>query len=84
MPIERAVPSMMRTAASTLPALRSGILVRAISSTWGGFASDTSHSDERPMVYTTTILLLLIVMALNLVAIVVRNRLRRRYQTSAF
>src|SRR5262245_39181841 len=38
----------------------------------------------KPMVATTTILLLLIVVALNFAAIVVRNRLRRRYQTSAF
>ena len=36
------------------------------------------------MVYTTTILLLAIVVLLNLTAIVVRNRLRKRYQTSAF
>jgi phosphate transport system permease protein len=36
------------------------------------------------MVYTTTIFLLMIVVALNFTAIVVRNRLRRRYQTSAF
>ena len=33
---------------------------------------------------TTTILLLAIVVLLNLTAIVVRNRLRRKYQTSAF
>jgi phosphate transport system permease protein len=36
------------------------------------------------MVYTTTILLLAVVIALNLTAIVVRNKLRRKYQTSAF
>ena len=34
MPIDRAVPSTMRIAASRLAALRSGILVLAISSTW--------------------------------------------------
>jgi phosphate transport system permease protein len=38
----------------------------------------------KPMVYATTLLLLLIVIALNVTAVVVRNRLRRRYQTSAF
>jgi ABC-type phosphate transport system permease subunit len=36
------------------------------------------------MVYATAILLLAIVVALNLTAIVVRNQLRKRYQTSAF
>jgi phosphate transport system permease protein len=38
----------------------------------------------KPMVYTTTIFLLMIVVALNFTAIVVRNRLRRKFQTSAF
>jgi phosphate transport system permease protein len=38
----------------------------------------------KPMVYATTILLLVIVVALNLTAIIVRNHLRKRYQTSAF
>ena len=37
-----------------------------------------------PMVYSTTILLLLIVVALNLTAILVRNYLRRRLFSSAF
>jgi phosphate transport system permease protein len=37
-----------------------------------------------PMVYATSILLLIIVLALNLTAIVVRSRLRRKYVTSAF
>ena len=37
-----------------------------------------------PMVYATAILLLIIVMLLNLTAIVVRSRLRRKYMTSAF
>jgi phosphate transport system permease protein len=37
-----------------------------------------------PMVYSTTILLLLIVVALNLTAILVRNHLRRRLFSSAF
>jgi phosphate transport system permease protein len=34
----------------------------------------------KPMVYATTLLLLLLVMTLNAVAIVVRNRMRRRYR----
>ena len=38
----------------------------------------------KPMVYTTTIFLLLIVVLLNLTAIVVRNRLREKYKTGAF
>ncbi len=37
-----------------------------------------------PMVYATSILLLIIVVLLNLTAIVVRNRLRKKYLTSAF
>ncbi len=48
-----------------------------------GFQSPNVEA-AKPMVYTTTILLLLIVVALNLTAILVRNRLRRKYQTSAF
>jgi phosphate transport system permease protein len=37
-----------------------------------------------PMVYTTTILLLVIVVALNLTAIVIRNTLRKKLKTSTF
>jgi len=37
-----------------------------------------------PMVYATTILLLLVVVFLNLTAILVRNRLRRRLHSAAF
>jgi phosphate transport system permease protein len=48
-----------------------------------GFQSPNVEA-AKPMVYTTTILLLLVVVALNLTAIVVRNHLRRKYQTSAF
>lgn len=48
-----------------------------------GFQSPNVEA-AKPMVYATAILLLVIVVALNLTAIVVRNRLRRRYQTSAF
>ena len=48
-----------------------------------GFQSPNVEA-AKPMVYATAVLLLLIVVLLNLTAIVVRNRLRRRYQTSAF
>ncbi len=48
-----------------------------------GFQSPNVEA-AKPMVYTTTILLLLIVVLLNLAAIVVRNRLREKYKTSAF
>ena len=48
-----------------------------------GFQSPNVEA-AKPMVYATAILLLLIVVLLNLTAIVVRNRLRRKYQTSAF
>jgi phosphate transport system permease protein len=48
-----------------------------------GFQSPNVEA-AKPMVYTTTIFLLAIVMLLNLTAIVVRNRLRRKYQTGAF
>ena len=48
-----------------------------------GFQSPNVEA-AKPMVYTTTILLLLVVISLNLTAIVVRNHLRRKYQASAF
>ena len=48
-----------------------------------GFQSPNVEA-AKPMVYATALLLLAIVVLLNLTAIVVRNRLRRRYQTSAF
>ena len=48
-----------------------------------GFQSPNVEA-AKPMVYATSILLLVIVVLLNLTAIIVRNRLRRRYQTSAF
>jgi phosphate transport system permease protein len=48
-----------------------------------GFQSPNVEA-AKPMVYTTTIFLLVIVVLLNLTAIVVRNKLRRKYQTSAF
>jgi phosphate transport system permease protein len=48
-----------------------------------GFQSPNVEA-AKPMVYATSILLLLIVVLLNLTAIVVRGRMRRKYQTSAF
>jgi len=48
-----------------------------------GFQSPNVEA-AKPMVYSTTILLLGIVVLLNLTAILVRNRLRLKYQTSAF
>ena len=48
-----------------------------------GFQSPNVEA-ARPMVYTTALLLLLIAFALNLTAIVVRNKLRRRYASAAF
>ena len=48
-----------------------------------GFQSPNVEA-AKPMVYATAILLLVIVLLLNLTAIVVRSRLRRRYQSSAF
>jgi len=48
-----------------------------------GFQSPNVEA-AKPMVYTTTIFLLAIVVLLNLTAILVRNQLRKRYQTGAF
>jgi phosphate transport system permease protein len=48
-----------------------------------GFQSPNVEA-AKPMVYTTTIFLLVIVVLLNLTAIVVRNRLRDKYKTGAF
>ena len=48
-----------------------------------GFQSPNVEA-AMPMVYATAVLLLVIVILLNLTAIVVRNRLRKKYQTSAF
>jgi phosphate transport system permease protein len=46
-----------------------------------GFQSPNVDA-ARPMVYTTTILLLVLVVALNLSAIIIRNRLRKKLRTS--
>jgi phosphate transport system permease protein len=48
-----------------------------------GFQSPNVEA-AKPMVYATAVLLLLIVVLLNLTAIIVRNKLRKKYATSAF
>jgi phosphate transport system permease protein len=48
-----------------------------------GFQSPNVEA-AKPMVYTTAIFLLAVVVLLNATAMIVRNRLRRRYQTGAF
>jgi phosphate transport system permease protein len=48
-----------------------------------GFQSPNVEA-AKPMVYTTTIFLLVIVVLLNLTAILVRNKLREKYKTGAF
>jgi phosphate transport system permease protein len=48
-----------------------------------GFQSPDSDA-ARPMVFATTLLLILLVVALNLGAIWIRNRLRRRFRGAAF
>jgi len=48
-----------------------------------GFQSPDSEA-AKPMVYATTFLLILLVVMLNLGAIFLRERIRRKYQTAAF
>lgn len=48
-----------------------------------GFQSPDSEA-SRPLVWTTTMLLILLVVVLNLSAILIRARLRRRFLSSAF
>lgn len=48
-----------------------------------GFQSPDSEA-AKPMVYATTLLLILLVVLLNLGAIFIRDRLRRKYATGAF
>ena len=48
-----------------------------------GFQSPDSEAAQ-PMVFATTLLLILLVGLLNLIGIVIRQRLRKRYATSAF
>ncbi len=47
-----------------------------------GFQSPNVEA-AKPMVFATTLLLIVVVTALNLVAISLRNRLRRKYAGSA-
>ncbi len=48
-----------------------------------GFQSPDSEA-AIPMVFATTFLLIMLVVALNLGAIIIRNRLRKKYQASTF
>jgi phosphate transport system permease protein len=48
-----------------------------------GFQSPNVDA-ARPMVYTTALLLLLVVLVLNLTAVLIRNKLRRKYASSTF
>lgn len=48
-----------------------------------GFQSPDSEA-ARPMVFTTTLLLITIIGVLNIAAIMIRNRLRRRFSASQF
>ena len=48
-----------------------------------GFQSPNVEA-AKPMVYTTALLLIVIVVILNLLAIYIRNRLRKKYKTSVF
>lgn len=48
-----------------------------------GFQSPNVEA-AKPMVYTTALLLILIVIVLNLFAIYLRNRLRKKFKTTAF
>jgi ABC-type phosphate transport system permease subunit len=46
-----------------------------------GFQSPNSEA-ARPMVYTTTLLLIVIIALLNVMAVWLRSRLRKRFQVS--
>jgi phosphate transport system permease protein len=48
-----------------------------------GFQSQNSEA-AKPMVFTTTLLLIAIVAGLNITAVLIRNRLRKRFTASAF
>jgi phosphate transport system permease protein len=48
-----------------------------------GFQSPDSEA-AKPMVFATTLVLILVVVVLNLAAILIRNRLRRKYAASTF
>ena len=48
-----------------------------------GFQSPNVEA-AKPMVYTTTLLLIGVVVLLNIFAILIRNRLRKKYVSSTF
>ncbi|HVY70192.1 MAG TPA: phosphate ABC transporter permease PstA, partial [Verrucomicrobiae bacterium] len=48
-----------------------------------GFQSPNVEA-AKPMVFTTTLLLLFVVVAMNLAAMVIRDRIRKKYRTGAF
>jgi phosphate transport system permease protein len=48
-----------------------------------GFQSRNSEA-AKPMVFTTTLLLIALISILNIAAILIRNRLRRRFKTASF
>ena len=48
-----------------------------------GFQSPDSDAAQ-PMVFATTLLLILLVVVMNLTAILIRNRLRKKYAASSF
>ncbi|MBI4640159.1 MAG: phosphate ABC transporter permease PstA [Candidatus Tectomicrobia bacterium] len=48
-----------------------------------GFQSPNVEA-AKPMVYMTTLLLVVVILILNLTAILIRNRLRRKYMSAAF
>jgi phosphate transport system permease protein len=48
-----------------------------------GFQSPDSEA-AKPMVFATTLFLIMLVVILNLTAILIRERLRRKYATGAF
>jgi phosphate transport system permease protein len=48
-----------------------------------GFQSRNSEA-AKPMVYMTTLLLILLIFAMNIAAILLRNRLKRRFAGSQF
>ncbi|MCA9219355.1 MAG: ABC transporter permease subunit, partial [Planctomycetales bacterium] len=48
-----------------------------------GFQSQNSEASQ-PVMFTTTLLLIVLIAALNIMAIALRNRLRRRFQASQF
>ena len=48
-----------------------------------GFQSQNSEA-AKPMVVTTTLLLILVIASLNLTAVFLRSRLQRRFQVSQF